>query len=203
MKTLLKLAFWSLPIVAAVTSGLNLPLDEWVKLRGDLLVFLGIYAAALIQVAVTAANLNLPDDLDVSEAKQLAAHLLRQQRYWVGLFCSVVFATLVLVMATYMHTDFEPDSASILQGGILHIGKRVALPLAPIGSGALGLMLAFLLMQTFNFMAGLLSLQNLRSHYLVESAKKRAAKDAAAIEAGTSSGPFKAPEGYGTVRRAS
>src|SRR5205814_734436 len=130
--------------------------------RTDLLVLLGIYAAALIQVAVTAANLNLPELLDVEEAEKLSKQLLTQQRYWVGLFLLIVLLIVVLLFTTYAKTDLPAISKWL---------DRLA-------SALLGLLFGFLADQTFNFMAGLLSLQKLRRHYLVVGARRRGKRKA-------------------------
>jgi hypothetical protein len=65
----------------------------------------------------------------------------------------------------------------------------------------LGLLIAYCICQTFTFVSGLLSLQRLRSHYLVIEAQRRASEKAIVSAGQPGTDPFRAPEGYGEVFR--
>jgi hypothetical protein len=180
-------SFWQfvLPLATAIAAARWVTIAQWASYRPDLLLLLGIYAAALIQVAVTSANLTLPNFLDVEEARQLAKQLTTQQQYWIGLFVAIIAAVISLLLVTYLASPIS------------------AWPVVEAGSSFwLGLLTAYCICQTINFVSGLLSLQRLRSHYLVVEAERRAAEKATIISAGqVGEPPFRAPEGYGDVLR--
>ena len=182
----MSIRWWQLTVagVVGVTAGVLLSLEQWSTYRPDLLVFLGIYAAALLQVAVTSANLSLPDYLDPVEAEKLSNQLMKQQRYWIGLFISVISSIFALLVVTYAKQDIVETSIT----------------LARLAGGLLGFLFVFLACQTFYFMEGLLSLQRLRGHYLIVGAQRKQAEKAEAVARGAADRPeFKVPEGHGEI----
>jgi len=196
----MRLAQLVLAAAAAALSGWLLALQSWDDLRTDLLVFLGLYAAALIQTAVTTANLSLPDNLTVVEARALSARLERQQRYWVGLFATIAGAVLLLVFGSRLADNsilvFVPISFDAI--GIPH---GVSFDARRIISALLGSCFSLLLFHSFVFLGALLSIQRLRSQLLEQGAARRALAEAERVVEVAQAHPIQLPVGYGQIRR--
>ncbi|MGQ9370537.1 hypothetical protein [Azospirillum sp. A39] len=179
-------------VVSAMSlTGSLINLTTWEEHRANLLVFLGIYGAALIQVAVTTANLNLPDHLTVDEARGLSNSLMKQQRYWIGLFLAIFAVVALLIFVPTVARKFST----------LSIDGALTLDCQIIASALLGGALAFVLFHTVIFLDGLLSIQRLRSHLLVQGAIRRARSEAGQVSAAAAAQPARLPEGYGEVMR--
>lgn len=153
-----------------------------------LLAFLGLIAAALVQVIPVTANFLQSDELTPEEARRLSQGLRKQQHYWLGLLASVIAAFVLIVIASVLkgRTTFSPFNWQKID-------------IAPAVSMLVSSAITFVVVKILGLFSGILSLQRLREDLVINSAKRRAAEK---IEAAQKSAPFPGritPDDYGSI----
>ena len=176
------------PSIAAAIGWQWVPLGLWIDMNQGLLAFLGLIAAALIQVIPVTANFLQSDELTPDEAARLSRGLRRQQHYWLGLLASVIVAFVLVVIASVLK-----DRTTLT----FHSGKKV--DIAPFASLLLSASVTFVVVKFAGLFGGILSLHRLREELVLNAAKRRAAEK---VEAAQKSLPFPTkitPDDYGTI----
>lgn len=168
-----------LPVFLGISAFCLVPIGVWIDMNQGLLAFLGLLAAALVQVIPVTANFLQSDRLTPVEAEKLSKQLLKQQRYWVGLLISVV-ATFVIVVLVSVLKDRT----------VVPISLFVNLDLGPVFSGLVALTLSFVLIKMTAIVGGVMSLQHLRNELVLNAAKRNAANEVVAAQA-----EFQVPQG--------
>jgi uncharacterized protein YgbK (DUF1537 family) len=154
-----------LPAILAVIGFKWIPLSTWIDMNQGLLAFLGLLAAALIQVIPVTANFIQSDQLTPIEAEHLSKQLSKQQRYWIGLFASTI-ATVVIVVIVSVLKDLKP----------LEIPRYGYLDISSVLSGAISAAMMFLVVKMAGLFQGVTSLQKLRNELVIAAAKRNAAE---------------------------
>jgi len=155
-----------LPVFLAVVSAFQVPITVWIDMNQGLLAFLGLLAAALIQVIPVTANFLQSDRLTPVEAVRLSAQLSKQQRYWIGLLISTVatFATIVIVSVLKGRTEWS-------------LGRLGVHDVGPVFSALVTFGVSFVLIKMMAIVGGVMSLQELRNELVLGAARREAAAE--------------------------
>ncbi|WP_144022280.1 hypothetical protein [Caballeronia sordidicola] len=153
-----------------------------------LLAFLGLVAAALVQVIPVTANFLQSDDLTPEEAIRLSRGLRTQQRYWLGLLASVIFAFVIVVIASVLK---ERTVVTIWHERTVDISSAASLIICAS--------ITFVVVKLTGLFAGVISLQILREELVINSAKRRAADRAEVAQRAVDLPAVITPEGYGRI----
>jgi hypothetical protein len=181
-----------LPICLAILSWAAIPYAEWLNMTEGLLIFLGLLSAALVQVIPVTANFLQSEDLTVEDATTLTFVLEQQQKYWLGLLMVTVVTCFMLIVGYALPK--EPISFSISVGGISFEPSIQA-----FYSGLVGGLVGLVVMKTFGFFPGVLSLQRLRGSLVIKAAKRRAAEKIEREERFRSQAHPVVPDDYGQI----
>lgn len=141
------------------------PIMVLYDMNQGLLAFLGLLAAAIVQVIPVTANFLQSDRLTPTEARRLSKQLSAQQKYWVGLLVSTVIAFAVIVVVSVLKERTEVAA----YGYSFSIG--------PTFSALVVFCLVFLVMRLPQIVRGVLSLQELRSELVLNAALRNAAEE--------------------------
>lgn len=179
-----------LPPIIAVVGFVWVPLHVWADMNSGLLAFLGLLAAALIQVIPVTANFVQSDSLTPFEAEHLSKQLTKQQRYWLGLL-AVTIATTVLVILTSVLRDAKP--LVILSDQNIDVAQAL--------SGLVSASMTFLIFKMVGLFQGVLSLQRLRNDLVIAAAKRGAAEKAEVAQHKANLPTNIVPESYGKIIR--
>lgn len=182
-----------LPVILAVAAFFEVPLKVWIDMNQGLLAFLGLLAAALVQVIPVTANFLQSDRLTPAEAVRLSTQLTKQQRYWVGLLVSTVtaFAIIVVVSVLEKRTTWN-------------FGRLGTHDVGPVFSALVTFGVSFVLIKTTAIVGGVMSLQALRSELVLNAAQRAAAEDVRQfqrVQHDVSTPPGVVPEDYGSIIR--
>lgn len=155
-----------LPAILGVVSAFQVPIALWIDMNQGLLAFLGLLAAALIQVIPVTANFLQSDRLTPVEAGRLSAQLSKQQRYWIGLLISTVatFATIVFVSVLKDRTQWS-------------FGRLGVHDVGPVFSALVTFGVSFVLLKTTAIVGGVMSLQELRNELVLSAARREASAE--------------------------
>lgn len=159
----------ALPIVLAVIALCWIPYKVWSGMTEGLLVFLGLLAAALVQVIPVTANFLQSDSLTIDEAKQLTSALERQQKYWLGLLWVSIVTCIALIVGKAL-----PDAA--ISFSFSARGITFELSLQVFYSSLVGGLIGLVVAKTFGIFPGVMSLQKLRGELVINAAKRRQAE---------------------------
>jgi signal transduction histidine kinase len=154
------------PIILAIVAGLKVPLGVWIEMNQGLLAFLGLLAAALVQVIPVTANFLQSDRLTPQEAVRLSDQLMKQQRYWLGLLVGTV-VTFVIVVVVSVFKDKT----------VWDLGRLGYIDVGPYFSGLVALSLVFVIFKMTAIVSGVMSLQTLRNELVLNSANRAAAEE--------------------------
>jgi hypothetical protein len=180
-----------LPAAVAILAFLEVPIGVWIDMNQGLLAFLGLLAAALIQVIPVTANFLQSDRLTPTEAVRLSRQLSKQQRYWVGLLISAiaVFALIVVVSVLKDRTLWSMGP----------LGNR---DVGPVFSGLVAFGVSFVLLKMTAIVGGVMSLQVLRNELVLNAANRAAAEEAERVSERQRSIPLEndmTPADYGSI----
>lgn len=182
---------WLFPSLLAGWAGyVWVTLDAWGKIDNGLLVFLGLLAAAVVQIIPVTANFLQADHLTTVEATKLSKALERQQYFWVGFLLLVVTMAGLLIAARFVNEALPADSAGWLRTGLPRL-LSAFLAAGFIWVIALGGALV----------SEVLGLQRLRSQLVILAAKRRADETVRREKARIETLPSITPEGYGEIVR--
>ncbi|QDZ27005.1 hypothetical protein [Noviherbaspirillum sp. UKPF54] len=185
-----------LPTIIAIASFIWMPLSVWIQMNQGLLVFLGLLAAALVQIIPVTANFLQSDRLTPIEAERLSAQLGKQQLYWIGLLASTVAAVVLVVIISAL--DKKPTEIEIPKLGRLDIGT---IDIAPGLSALVAFAISFVLVKMFGLFQGVISLQKLRSELVINAAKRAAAEQVKQASSEVSLPQQLVPDDYGKIIR--
>lgn len=177
-----------LPLIAAAIGWQWIPLGLWIDMNQGLLAFLGLIAAALIQVIPVTANFLQSDDLTPDEAARLSKGLRKQQHYWLGLLASVIVAFALVVIASVLKNRTTIS---------LHSGRT--LDFAPMASLLVSASVTFVVVKFAGVFGGVLSLHRLREELVLNAAKRRAAERIEAAQKSISFPSKITPDDYGSI----
>lgn len=177
-----------LPLIAAALGWQWIPLGLWIDMNQGLLAFLGLIAAALIQVIPVTANFLQSDDLTPDEAARLSKGLRKQQHYWLGLLASVIVAFALVVIASVLKNRTTIS---------LHSGRT--LDFAPMASLLVSASVTFVVVKFAGVFGGVLSLHRLREELVLNAAKRRAAERIEAAQKSISFPSKITPDDYGSI----
>ncbi len=181
------------PVILAIVAGYQVPIIVWIDMNQGLLAFLGLLAAALVQVIPVTANFLQSDRLTPTEAKRLSAQLSRQQRYWVGLLISTVATFAIIVVVSVLKDRTQWDFGRF---GTHNVG--------PVFSALVAFGISFLLLKMTAIVGGVMSLQALRSELVLNAANRAAAQEVERLQQRQQvvlEQPNLVPSGYGSIVR--
>jgi hypothetical protein len=176
------------PILCSVAGYFLVPIGLWIELNQGLLAFLGLLAAALVQVIPVTANFLQSDRLTPVEAERLSAQLSKQQRYWVGLLVSVVVTFVVVVVVSILKDRTQ-----------LPLGRFGTADIGPTFSAVVTFALTFVLIKMTAIVSGVMSLQHLRNELVLNGAKRAAAEQVQKAQAELQVPPNLVPSDYGRI----
>jgi len=186
---------WVGVIVPLILAGLacwQVPIGVWIDMNQGLLAFLGLLAAALIQVIPVTANFLQSDRLTPEEAVRLSGQLSRQQQYWFGLLISSIVTFVIVVVVSVLKDRTQWNFGRF---GIYDVG--------PAFSGFVALFLSFVLLKMTAIVSGVMSLQNLRNELVLAAARRAAAEQMQvfqrAQEEATAASQSLVPPTYGSI----
>ncbi|MGI4717461.1 MAG: hypothetical protein ACRYGO_01450 [Janthinobacterium lividum] len=155
-----------LPLILAVAAFFQVPIKVWIDMNQGLLAFLGLLAAALVQVIPVTANFLQSDRLTPTEAVRLSKQLLKQQRYWVGLLVSTVIAFALIVIVSIL------ENRTVWTFG--RLGEH---DVGSVFSAIVTFAMSFVLIKTTAIVGGVMSLQTLRNELVLDAARRAAAEE--------------------------
>lgn len=184
-----------LPTMIAVASFIWIPLTVWIQMNQGLLVFLGLLAAALVQIIPVTANFLQSDRLTPSEAERLSVQLGKQQWYWIGLLASTVAAVVLVVIISVLENRTKFD---VPKFGKVDIG---AIDIGPALSALVAFAVSFVLVKMVGLFQGVISLQRLRSELVINAAKRAAAEQVKQASSEMNLPQQLVPDDYGKIVR--
>lgn len=158
----MKIVALVLPFVTGSIAYFYIPLVIWIDMNQGLLAFLGLVSAAIIQVIPVTTNFIQSDPLTPAEAQALSRQLHRQQYYWIGLLGATIATFLILVLASILK-----------ERSVFHLANR-DFDIAPLCSAVVTAALTFVFIKMGGIVKGVLSLQELRTQLVLDSARRRA-----------------------------
>jgi hypothetical protein len=177
-----------LPLVLAGICFRWVPVGLWIDMNQGLLAFLGLLAAALVQIIPVTTNFLQSDFLTPVEAEKLTGQLTKQQQYWIGLLASTIASVALVVVVSVLkgRTEITFWNDYVLDSG-------------PAFSALVGLMLSFVLIKMIGIFQGVISLQKLRTELVLNAAKRNAAAHVATAYAEAELPAAITPKGYGSI----
>lgn len=157
----------SFGVMAAMWTSLAL----WYDMKEGLIAFLGLLAAALVQVMPITANFLQSDRLTPAEAERLTASLTNQQRYWMGLLTATII-TMVFVIIGAALKERVVNLPPVFW--VIHWSEIACFFIASSVS--------FVLMKLLGMLQGIMSLHRLRGELVINAAKREAAERSATIQ---------------------
>lgn len=182
-----------LPMIFGAIAWEYVPIALWIDMNQGLLAFLGLIAAALVQVIPVTANFLQSDRLTPEEAVRLSAQLTTQQRFWVGLLIATIATFSVVVIVSILKDRLIWDWGRF---GIFDVG--------PAFSACVMFSLSFVLIKITALIGGVMSLQTLRNELVLNAARRAAAEQIQQFQQAQraiSNVEHLLPPGYGSIIR--
>jgi hypothetical protein len=194
MKSMKLLAVF-VPVLLGMAAALWTPLALWYDMKEGLIVFLGFLAASLVQVMPLTANFLQSDRLSLSEAERLTASLTKQQHYWIGLLSATIAAMVIVIVGAALKDRVENLAPMFEHRWFLDISWSAVVCFSIVSS------VSFVLMKMIGLFEGMLSLHRLRAELVINSAKRDAAVQTAAIQREAQVTAPLVPPDYGRIVR--
>ena len=191
----MKLLAVFVPVLLGMAAALWTPLALWYDMKEGLIAFLGFLAASLVQVMPLTANFLQSDRLSPSEAERLTASLTRQQHYWIGLLSATIAAMVIVIVGAALKERVVGLAPALQHGWFVDISWSAVVCFFIASS------VSFVLMKMLGLFEGMLSLHRLRAELVINSAKRKAAEKAAAIQKDAEVTTPLVPPDYGRVVR--
>ncbi len=171
------------------------PVDVWRGMSDGILIVVGFYSAALIQVMFLTATFATPDGIELGECEDLTAALEFQLKRWIVFFVVSIMASIVMVTLKVLPTVGLPG-APTSSGIVITIPVLGQLD-AVSGLAAFSVTLVF--SHAVVFLRALLDLQRTRSRIVRRIVETREAEQRKGLAERRSARPLEVPEDYGRI----
>jgi len=160
------------PVALGMAAAAWTQLDLWYDMKEGLIAFLGLLAAALVQVMPVTANFLQSDRLNPSEALRLTASLTKQQQYWVGLLSATIVAMVVVIVGAALKSRVAGVPPLFQHRLFLDISWSAVVCFFIAST------VSFVLMKMLGLFEGMLALHRLRVELVISAAQRQASEKA-------------------------